>query len=278
MIEHGIIIGGKLLPGTEQVTRDPAAWWGPGDRQTMKRAPIVDLLFGHWTGGEAGDRDPDGPGVLTEYDDDGPRVFRVMRSRQKNGRPMKVSIHFVIGACAPNAPLARIWQTADPGRVAACHVGAVRNIPSLNARSIGVEVVSAGLPGPGNVRGRRVLKVPLVGKTRDVLEFYPGQLAAFRWLADQLSLDADAYADAEVGVDPSDARARLLVDAGIKIPRRVPRDGDFGVLADRRLSRIEADHWTGALEHFCSPATTKLDGGGMLLGELARAGWRPTAP
>lgn len=243
--ERGLLIAGEVIPGTDWVRRDPRYWWTSG-RGTRPRARVVDLLVGHWTAGEAGTRDPDGAAPLTEYDDDGPRVVRVMRSRKRNGRPLNVGIHFVIGACDPSESYAPIWQTADPGEVATVHLGT----GTLNARSIGVEVVSAGLPGPLDHRSRPRVRVPLLGRQQEVLAFFPGQLRTWVALAE--------------------AVARLEGRAGVHLPRRVP---SFG--AERRFSAAEARGYAGAMEHLHSPRTRKIDAGGLLVAALRDAGWAP---
>lgn len=243
--ERGLVVAGVLVPGTDWVRRDPAYWWTSG-RGTRRRAETVDLLVGHWTAGEAGAYDPDGPtGPLTEYDDDGPRVVRVMRSRKRSdGSPLNVGIHFVIGACDPAESYAPIWQTADPGLTATVHVGK----GEINARSIGVEVISAGLPGRADVRSRPRQRVSIRGREVEALAFYRGQMRTWVALAEAL--------------------ARLDGTAGIHIPRRVP---DFG--ADRRLKMPELRSYAGAMEHLHMPGTTKIDAGGMLIGALRDAGW-----
>src|SRR5690606_30991535 len=184
----------------------------PTERGTRRREPTIDLLVGHWTGGEATTR---------RYDDDGPHVVRGMRARKRrDGSPLNVGIHFVIGACDPEDEIAPVWQTADPGECATVHLGK----GWLNARSIGVEVVSAGLPGKTDVRERPRVRVPLLGKVTEVLRFYPGQLRAWRQLAETL-----------VALDGR---------GGVRIPRHVPE-----TLACRRFTVPEAKRWRGAMEH-----------------------------
>ncbi len=238
-IERGLIISGLQVPETDWCIRDPNAWWRPGERGTRRRADTIDLLVGHHTGGEAG---------LRHYDDDGPFVVRGMKSRTRpDGTLMEVAIHFVIGACDEGADFAGVWQCADPGLTACCHLSR-----AVNPRSIGVEVVSAGMPGPLDTRDRPVLSVPLLGRMRNVLAFYPGQLSAWQRLAQTLA-----------GVSR----------AGIAIPPRVPSFGAW-----RRFTLAEQKRWSGCMEHTLSPSTTKLDAGGMLIGALADAGWEKQLP
>jgi hypothetical protein len=240
-VSRGLVIAGEVIPGTERVLRDSSAWLEPGDRGTRQRAATVDVLVGHWTGGEAG---------AGNYDDDGPRVLRGMQARKRpDGSPMDVGIPFVIGACAEDAAIAQVWQTADPGLTACVHVG---DRP-LNRRSVGVEIVSPGLPGPLDVRGRPRTAVPLLGRVRTVLRFYDGQLRAWVWLAETL--------------------AALDGRAGITIPRRVPSYG-----ASARFGRVAARRWAGGMEHLHVPTTTKVDAAGLLVDALASAGWARAQP
>lgn len=235
-VERGIVIANSVIDGTDWCLRDPAAWWS-GGRGTRMRAAKIDLLVGHWTAGEAGAK---------SYSDDGPHIYRVMRNRLKDGRPLNVGIHFVIGACDREDEYAPVWQTMDPGFHAAVHVGEGR----INARSIGVEVVSAGLPGPANVRDRVKINVPLLGRIRPVLAFFPGQVRSWVRLAEAL--------------------ASLNGRADITIDRRVP---SFG--ASRRFVPDELLRYSGAMEHLHVPTTTKIDAGGLLIDALYDAGgWR----
>jgi hypothetical protein len=186
-----------------------------------------------------------------------------MRNRvsRRTGKPLNVGVHFVVGACDPEAEFAPTWQLADPGLVATTHLG----LGWLNARSVGVEVVSAGVPGPANSRGRREILTPLFGRSRRFLEFFPGQLRSWVRLADALAAGS--------------------LPGGIQIPRRVPRDVDGmlpgappRVMTARRFSEDEARLWSGAAEHYLTPGTKKIDAAGLLIGALADAGWRIEVP
>lgn len=250
MPERGLVIAGEVVPGTEWIRRGP--FFGPGDRGVRPRAAVMKQLVGHWTAGEAGLKDPDGPGPLTEYDDDAARVVAVLRGRTIDGRPIHAGIHFVIAACAPDDPEADVWQTGDPGKYALVHVGN----RLVYRQSIGVEVVNCGFPSykgqNRNFRNRPVSTVQFAGFRRDVCAFYPGQLAAWVRLAETL--------------------AALDGRAGIAIPRQVPTE------LGRRFTPAEARRWAGALEHHLVPGTRKLDAAGQLLAALAEAGWRVRAP
>lgn len=253
---RGIVVDGQVLTGTEFVLREADAWWDPADAddryQLRPRADRVDILCGHWTAGEAGTK---------TNEDDGRRVVSVMKrrkSRKRPGRRLKVSVQFVIGACGPDDDYAPVWQTMDlGGRFAATHVGR----GSINARSIGVEVVSAGLDGAANVRDREEIEVELLGRKREVLAFYPGQLRAWVRLANAL--------------------AGKCLPGGIEIPKHIPaqllEDGSTRVLP-RRFTTKELGAWSGAMEHYLMDNTRKVDAGTLLLDALLSDGWMQVDP
>jgi hypothetical protein len=245
-----LILAHDVIPGTDWIRHDPSAWWAPLERGTRPRAKVVNKFLGHWTGGEAGTGDPDGnAGPLSEYDDDGRRVVSGMKARRRqDGALMRVGVHFVIGACDPAEMYAPCWQTADPGITATIHVGD----RVIGSSSIGVELVSAGVPGKFDLRRRPVVRAPLLGKTREVLAFYPGQLRTWVRLANTLA---------------------AIRRSGIAIPQHVPAIG-----ATRRFTRSEARRWAGGMEHLHVPGTTKIDGGGLLIGALREAGWDGVQP
>ena len=241
IVERGLVVAGYTVPGTEWCLRDEEAWWSPGDRGTRKRATVRDCLLGHWTGGEAG---------VARYDDDGPFVVRGMRARG-----LTVGIEFVIGACSHEDEFARTWQCADPGLTATVHVG----IGEINARAIGVEVVSCGLAKSMHpARLRQTIPCTVRGGRVVAAGFMPGQLRSWVRLAEALS-------------DPASDHLRA---AGIAIPRVVPTTTGGKPMAEvRHLSRSELRRYAGAIEHCVVFGTTKLDAGGMLLAELAARGW-----
>ena len=229
----GMVISGVVHDDTDWVRRDPAAWWQPGDHGTRPRAETISILCGHWVAGEAG---------TNTYDDDGPRVVHAMKARTD---VKDVGIHFVIGACGESDAEAPIWQTADFGIVSTVHVG--KGV--VNERSIGVEIVSAGLPGPADVRHRPQVACHYLGRVVKCLAFYPGQLATWMRLAEFL--------------------ASLDGDAGVSIKRQTPAD------VQHQFSIGDVRKFSGMMEHFMTPGTTKIDAGAMLIGEAQRRGWTP---
>lgn len=240
--EFGALIGGSVFPGSEWIRRDLDRWWKPGSFGTRKKDPVVNVLTGHWTAGEAG-----GPAMAGRQ---GPRVYDVMKNRDNaSGEDLRVSIAFVIEAPAdPNDPgIAPVWQFLDPGLVASIHVGT----GWFCSKSIGVEVVSGGMPGKTDTRKRPQTTVDLMGDDRTVLEFYPAQLRAWIKLADMLS--------------------GKPLPGGINIPRQVPN-------LTRRLTGPEARRIAGGHEHWMTPGTTKLDAAGLLTGALASHGWAVVNP
>lgn len=138
-IERGIVVDGRVQPGTDFVLRDPAAWWQAGERGTRGRQGVAaTVLCGHWTGGPP----REGP-------DAGPRTVRAMRARTRDdGSPLDVGVHFVVSWDG------LVWQCADLV-VATTHVGH----RAINRRSIGVETCWPGLASQADkleVEGQRV--------------------------------------------------------------------------------------------------------------------------
>lgn len=180
-VERGIVCRGQVIPGTERVIRDSAAWWTRG-RETRPRRWPIDLLVGHWTAG----RPRAGPSS-------GLAVWRAMEGRTGDGgRDLSVSVHLIVGWDG------LIWQTLDLAE-AAVHVG---HRPTI-ARSIGVETCwpgtasqAARLGADGIAEARRVggQRVRCMRPSDELLE-------AWRWLGETLAGPA--------------ARAH-----GIEIPRR----------------------------------------------------------
>lgn len=247
--ERGAYIGGEILSGSDWILRDPSRWWSPGDFGTRPKADVVTVLTGHWTAGEAGGS--------KNADRHGPRVFDVMKARKskKTGGPLNVSVAFVIGAPAdPDDPgVAKVWQFMDPGLVAGVHVGK----GWFSSKSIGVEVVSGGLPGPTDSRKRPQVEIDLLGRKRKALRFYPAQIRAWLKLADLLSGKS--------------------LRGGIEIPRRAPAEGGK-LLTSRRFTVKEAQRWEGVHEHWLTPGTTKVDAGAMLMDALVGSGWDLVEP
>jgi len=252
-----LIINGKEVEHTEWIKngadcplpygKDAKCWWDKGDYQTTKRAANIDILCGHWTAGEAG---------IKTVDDDGPRVVYGMKNRMSTkmaGRKLRVSVGFVIGACDPSDPEkeAGIWQCLDLGTTGNVHVGS----GAVNARSIGVEIVSAGVPGRLNVRNRESMKRTLNGSSKTVVKFYPGQIKAWNRLANLLTLTPEnAMTREELEI------AFKLDETGIRIPRQVPLAPN-GVLLSKRMTRKQMENFSGVIEHLHMFDTKKIDAG-----------------
>lgn len=236
-------------PGLE-VRRDPRAWW-PADHSSCEpRSGAIGLLCWHWTAGEAG---------LASYDDDGPRVVAAMQARRSEDgtRPLRVSVGFVVGACGEHDALAPLWQTMDLGASTGIHAGRV-----FNRRSIGVEVVSAGISGtPLDTRHRPSRVAYVAGRRVKLAAFYPGQMRTMALLAAALS---SSDLDTPLG--------RALRAARIEILPQVPARG--GELYLGRMTQRQARTWRGGVEHLHSPSTTKVDAGGQGLEACELAGWR----
>ena len=247
---RGAMIGGEILSGSDWIRRDPNRWWSPGDFGTRAKAERVTVLTGHWTAGEAGG--------VRNVDNHGPRVYDVLKHRKsrKTKKPLNVSVPFVIGAPAdPDDPgVAEVWQFLDPGLVAGIHVGR----GWFNAKSIGVEVVSGGLPGRTDSRNRPTAEISnMLGKTREPLIFYPSQIRAWLKLAAMLTGEC--------------------LPGGIEIPRRCPAENG-ALLTNRRMTNREARGWEGAHEHYLMNGTTKVDAMGQLMAALVGDGWDLVEP
>lgn len=168
MTSRGIVVGGRVLEGTERVLRDPAAEWRRGKDTRPRQWPIT-ALVGHWTGGHH----RTGPGA-------GRAVWKAMDSRKNaDGSDMSVSVHFVVSWDG------LIWQTLDLAE-AAIHVGD-RNI---NARSIGVECCWAGTAKQAARLGavdvfveRRIVNCSSISCIRPSDEI----IDAWRWLCEVLT-------------------------------------------------------------------------------------------
>lgn len=168
-MERGILIGDAVMPGTEFVIRQPAAWWNDGERGTRLRGGVkADQLVGHWTAGHPR------TGPLA-----GPKVVHAMKARKRpDGTALDVAIHFVISWDG------LIWQTANLA-IATTHVGSRR----INSRSIGVECC-----WPGTIEQARKLGVEVdgvvIGEARGrrvrCLPPSPELVEAWGWLANAI--------------------------------------------------------------------------------------------
>lgn len=167
--EEGILVAGKVIPGTERVVRDPHGWWKPGspDTRARKGSPI-DLIVGHWTAG------PRRTGLTS-----GSTLVKAMDSRRnKDGNDLSVSVHFSISWDGI------VFQHADLD-IATVHIGFS---PAI-VRSIGVEVMS-----PGTVTMAKKLKLPYTAVTKtwdgskiQAVAFSSEQEEAWKWLTRTLA-------------------------------------------------------------------------------------------
>lgn len=136
--QRGILRAGRVLPGTDWVLRDPAAWWQLGERGVRRRTvgPKT-LLCGHWTAGP--------PRV-------GPDSARITKRNMDARKDVEhLGVHFVIGWDG------QVWQLCDLAHVAV-HAGR-----AIDNRSVGVECTwpgterqAATLRASGTMERRRV--------------------------------------------------------------------------------------------------------------------------
>jgi hypothetical protein len=243
-----LIISGEEFAGTEWIKdgriprRRKTAWWEPSDYQAKARHQDTTMLVGHWTAGEAG---------IKTTEDDGYRVVSAMQHRMSRKYPdqkLQVSVGFVIGACEPTTAFAPVWQTMDIGTTSGIHVGS----RYINRRSIGVEIVSAGVPGRLNTRNRSQLTRAINGHTRKVVGFYPGQIRSWQRLALLLSTVPE-----QTSCEDLKAVAEALRSNNILIPRSVPYKNKAPLL--NKMTKKEAYAWSGVLEHHHLYNTHKID-------------------
>jgi hypothetical protein len=188
VVAYGLLVDGKVVPGTDRIRRDPRAWWAPGERGTRARDSVVDGLVGHWTAGHC-----------RTGEDAGRRVVEAMKARMHptENRPLVVAIDFVASWDG------LIWQTA-PMEVATVHAG------TIGRHSIG-RVKGVECTWPGTVAQARKLgidpgeplRVRVGGRVIEVMRPSEALLDAWRYLANVL--------------------ASLGGLGGISIPRQVPR-------------------------------------------------------
>jgi len=220
----------------------------PSDYQAGPRHQDTSILVGHWTAGEAG---------IKTTEDDGYRVVSAMQHRMSRKHPdqrLKVSVGFVIGACGPDDQWAPVWQTMDIGTTTGVHVGSRH----INRRSIGVEIVNAGVPGRLDSRRRPQESRVINGNTKTVLQYYPGQIRTWQRLALLLTTTP-----AEARCKPSLAVANALHDAGIIIPRSVPFID--GKMLNQKMARKQAYAYSGVMEHHHMYNTKKIDAANYLV-------------
>jgi N-acetyl-anhydromuramyl-L-alanine amidase AmpD len=184
------------------------------------RTEPLDLIVCHWTAGLGGPE----------------QVARTLAAR-------KLSVHYVIGTAG------EVVQMASTDRRCA-HAGHV------NGRSIGIEVVSPGLPGTVHDREmrsgvrRRSYADHIRGRRVAMLDFTDAQTAALTALVESLC-------------------------DSLSVPRAVPVEAN-GDLARRELSPREQAAFRGVAGHFHFHAT-KLDCGSAPLERLRLRWAKPLA-
>lgn len=225
-MSEGIVLGGVTYPlggmadEVDVLTwRDHGVEFRAGDGHNRRRVKPITLAVWHWTAAE-------NPPLA---------MARTLRKRE-------LGVEFAIDRDGT------VFQFCDPLVVDTADAGIV------NARSVGVEIVSYGMrrasrlwtiPKRGKDRGHR--DVTIHGKRVRVASFYPAQTAAACALADVLS-------------------------TVLPIPARVPMDAKGAVLT-RALSRMELDEFSGHLGHY-HVTKKKLDPGPVLIEDLWHRLWR----
>lgn len=239
-VTTGLVLGGRVIEGTEWCLRDPSAWWAPGAFGTRPRPKghEIDLIIAHWTAGA-----DHTVGV-------GPRVVRNMKARKNaKGEPMRVSVEFVIGASPPDGGLPEVWQTMDPLRAAG-----VASMASWDTRGINIERCSPGTAQQAQALRnlRAAVSRRVAGSVRRLVAFTADEDRAFVRLLEVLAKH-------------------------LPIPRIVPANAASEILTDR-LTPAQARRVRGLVEHFHAPSTNKIDAGTLAVAAAVKAGWSPQCP
>lgn len=161
-MENGIIVGEKMIRIPDVRVRtwhDTGLQFRAGEGFNKRRHQDINLMVWHWTGGE---------GEPSE-------IFKTLKKRE-------LGVEFAI------ARTGDIWQFCDPLIVDTADAG------SVNARSIGCEMVCYGIPSaltlwrpPKLGRDREIYEDQINGKTYKIGWFYPAQIKAALALADALT-------------------------------------------------------------------------------------------
>jgi len=161
---QAIVYRGMEIPAKVEVAdgRDLGMWWEPPSRGCRTRYLPVRAVLLHHTGGEG----------------DAARVYRVLnggRTNRRSGKPIYLSVHFVIDQTGT------ITQMADLATVA-YHAGRV------NDWTVGVEISNIGAGDDARRWPRQEYTCMVHGRTRtDFLRFYPEQVAAAFELTTELT-------------------------------------------------------------------------------------------
>ena len=143
MIEHGLLIDGKVVEGTEWILRDSAAWYTGGDDDVYPRLQKIRLCTYHWTAG------PRRAGLNAAQ-----RTYAAMQARRKdNGAEMSVSAQMVLSDAG------QMFQLADL-RLCCVHADML-----FNRRGVSVEYTF-----PGTVENAEKINSPVgVVEQRELL-------------------------------------------------------------------------------------------------------------
>jgi hypothetical protein len=168
-IAHGIVVGGRVIPGTERVIRDSSAWWDGTTHDTRPRGRArVRTCRAHWSGGTY----REGPSA-------GEVFVRYMNARENDqGDDLHVSVHHSISGDG------LIWQHLDH------EIGSV----DVGFRPAILDGVSIEVMWPGTLRqatrlgilGRPVVAREWDGVRVDCVRPTDAQIEAWRWLAAQI--------------------------------------------------------------------------------------------
>lgn len=218
------------------IRTDPSMWFDPSNyRGCRVRKASARISAGHWTGGN--DR------WVGNDEMSAPRVFRALETRvDRDGRPMPLSIHFVIESDGDT------WQFADADTV-------TYHASEVNEESFGTEITNPGFPPVKRGVARETLIHEVHGRQVKQLSFTRPQLDSWVRLNEELAKRFDIP----------------RVVPGVIVGRNADGSPIFDVASDK-LSRANLRDFSGAGEHLHF-STKKLDGGTQLSRALVEAGW-----
>lgn len=240
MIERGLLYQGRVIPGTDWILRDSAAWYSRGDDDVYVRSFPIRLLTEHWTAG------PRRNGELAAL-----KTYRAMQARRKdNGEEMSVSAQFV---CSNDGLL---FQLAD---LELCCVHADRE---FNRGGISVENAY-----PGTEAQSEKIGAPEVGEIRDVAGTKVKALRPSGAMLETAARFAELLASLR-----GDRRFLINGMPLFDLPR-------VAYTRRTRLTGAEMRAAKGVVEHFHAASTTKVDAAGYFVDYVAKQpGWRGDTP
>lgn len=198
--------------------------WKLGDYAVRERTVAPSIICGHWTSGTGG----------KTFADDLDTVWKRMRARKNpDGKPLKVSVHYLIGRDG------RIAQYADPATTVCYGCGN----SAVNSRAIHIEVVSPGVGRPSEKYPSHVVERVVRGRKVKCLAFLPAQIESWRELVWHLCAVHDIPRMAVVrttALSPQEAKTFSGVMEHLHVPGTTKIDA-AGMLCDAAFAGGESE-------------------------------------